>query len=169
MSQLLVLAYHVVETSRLWMAPSPGCLCGSEGLVPALVTLQAHKHQMSGERERCFVRAIVTTKWRVGPQSSLQANIQSKSESGPSFCHQAWRIEIITNRDRRNIEHLKAQLNSVILFLSPISFLASSTLPVVTESGSYSGWLYEKHYYSLWILISSHLDTERREGRELLE
>ena len=121
------------------------------------------------EWERCFVRAIVTTKWRVGPQSSLQANIQSKSESGPGFCHQAWRIEIITNLDRRNIEHLKAQLNSVILFLSPISFLASSTLPVVTESGSYSGWLYEKHYYSLWILISSHLDTERREGRELLE
>ena len=95
-----------------------------------------------------------------GPQPSLQANIQSKSESGPSFCHQVWRIEIITNRDRRNIEHLKAQLNRVILFLSPISFLAS-TLPVVTESGSYSGWLYEKPYYSLWILISSHLDTER--------
>ena len=40
------------------------------------------------ERERCFVRAIVT-KWRVGPQSSLQANIQSKSESGPGFCYPA--------------------------------------------------------------------------------
>ena len=56
------------------------CLCGCEGLVPVLVTHHSsHTNKCQGaRRENCHQRV------EGGP--SLQANIQSKSESGPSFC-----------------------------------------------------------------------------------